>query len=207
MICYTKVWEVVVTYWPSTEPSIKRCTSVNNRCIRSKILEYHLDLWTWLNSVQMHAPTGSRWASNNYITRCHKRLESVSQFESVRVQFQLQLEIGCPWSENQLQTEGLGPQQSMVEQPSQDEEEVLLWSQEELWVDMWQSVPIPNSPFTHHQHQPFCNPFTTLLRIKCERYIFIKKCVRSFIEVIIMFLLTSAYIWVYNIVTDRSFRK
>ena len=78
---------VCVTYWPSTEPSIKRCTCVNkrkggNRCIRSKISEYHLDLWTWLNSVQMRTSTGSRWMSNNYITRCHRRLESV-QFEAV----------------------------------------------------------------------------------------------------------------------------
>ena len=34
-----------VTYWPSTELSIKRCTCVNNWCIRLKILGYHLDLW------------------------------------------------------------------------------------------------------------------------------------------------------------------
>ena len=72
-----------VAYWPSTEPSIKRCTCVNkqknsgNRCIRSKILEYHLDLWTWLNSV-MRTPTGSRQTSDNYITRCHRRLWSVA---------------------------------------------------------------------------------------------------------------------------------
>ena len=42
----------IVTYWPSTELSIKRCTCVNNRCIWSKILGYHLDLWTgwiWCN--------------------------------------------------------------------------------------------------------------------------------------------------------------
>ena len=37
---------------------------------------------------------------------------------------------------------------------------------------------ISNSPLTHNQHQPF--------QIKCERYIFIKKCVRSFIEVCIL---------------------
>ena len=99
-----------VTYWPSTEPSTKRCTCVNkqrnsgNRCIRSKISEYHLDLWTWLNSVQMRTPTGNRWVSNNYITRCHRRLESVRASE-----FQSQLEIGCPRSENQPLTENLGP--------------------------------------------------------------------------------------------------
>ena len=77
-----------VTYWRSTEPSIKRCTCVNkqrssgNRCIRSKISECHLDLWTWLNSVQMRTPTGSRWVSNNYIPRCHRWLVSVRGSES-----------------------------------------------------------------------------------------------------------------------------
>ena len=66
-----------VTLWPSAEPSIKRCTCVNNRNKRilSKISEYHLDLWTWSNSVQIRTPTGNRWVSNNYVTRCHKRLE------------------------------------------------------------------------------------------------------------------------------------
>ena len=76
---------VTVTYWPSTEPSIKRCMHLckyaeeqRNRCIRSKISEYHRDLWTWLNSVQMRTPTGSRWVWDNYITRCHRRLWAVS---------------------------------------------------------------------------------------------------------------------------------
>ena len=67
-----------VTYWPSTEQSIKRCTCVNNRCIWSRMAEYHLDLWTWLNSVQMRTTTGSRSTSNSYITRCQRRLESVA---------------------------------------------------------------------------------------------------------------------------------
>ena len=41
-----------VTYWPSTELSIKRCTCVNNRCIRSKISGYHLDLWKgWIRCI------------------------------------------------------------------------------------------------------------------------------------------------------------
>ena len=43
---------------------------------------------------------------------------------------------------------------------------MLLWS-EELGVNMWQAVSVSNSPLTHKKHQSF--------RIKCERYIFIKK--------------------------------
>ena len=59
------------------------------------------------------------WTSNNYITRCHRRLESiqfellsVGHFESVRVQFQLQLEsVGGQDASVRisLQTEGLQP--------------------------------------------------------------------------------------------------
>ena len=44
----------IVIYWPSTEPSIKRCTFVNK----------------WKNS-------GSRWKLDNNITRCPERFESV----------------------------------------------------------------------------------------------------------------------------------
>ena len=67
-ICTSKFYVLCfyVTYWPLTELSIKRCTCVNkqrnsgNKCIQSRMLEYHLDLWTWLNSGQMRTPTGSR---------------------------------------------------------------------------------------------------------------------------------------------------
>ena len=40
-------------------------------------------------------------------------------------------------------------------------------------------------------------PTSTLSRIKSERYIFIKKCVRSFIEVVIIVDYVSAYIYIY----------
>ena len=39
-------------------------------------------------------------------------------------------------------------------------------------------------------------PTLTLSRIKCERYIFIKKCVRSFIENVIIVDYVSAYTWI-----------
>ena len=128
-----KQWNIV-TYWPSNEPSIKRCTCVNkqrnsgNRCIRSRMLEYHLDQWTWLNSVQMSTPTGSRWVSNNYIIRCHRRLESVG--------VQVAVPVGDKMPEwGPAPDRGLGPSGPTVEHPSQNAKEVLLWS-EELWVNM-----------------------------------------------------------------------
>ena len=126
---------ICVTYWPSTEPSIKRCTCIdkrkNSETGESGRIYRNITLtcgrrwirWWW----QMRTPTGSRWVSDNYITRCHRRLGSV--------QLQFQLEIRCQRSENQLQTEGLGSQWPTVEQPSQNAKEVLLWS-EELGVNM-----------------------------------------------------------------------
>ena len=50
---FLNIWRVVI-YWPSTEPSIKRCTCVNKR-----------------------GNSGSRWMSDNYITRFRRRLGSV----------------------------------------------------------------------------------------------------------------------------------
>ena len=144
-----------VTYWPSTEPSIKRCTSVNkrNKCIRSKISKYHLDMWTWLNSMQMRTPTGGRSASNNYITRCHSRLESAGQFE-----FQLQLEsVGekMPnWEPAADRGLGLPVTHGWAAQPE--------WERSAAMVrgTLVQCVAVcPNSPLTHNQHQPFRNPF------------------------------------------------
>ena len=70
-------------------------------------------------------PTGVRCPSNNYITRCHRRLQLVSWSRSV--QFQWQLGIRCP-SDSQHQTEGWGPQWPTVEQLSLNAK-VLLWSE------------------------------------------------------------------------------
>ena len=85
-------------------------------CIRSRMSEYHLDLWTWLNlnSVQMCTPTGSRWMSNNYITRCRRRLGSVGVRVAVPVGDRCR-------SENQLQTEVLGPKDPRLSSPSECE--------------------------------------------------------------------------------------
>ena len=61
-----------------------------------------------------------------------------------------------------------------VEQPSSMRKKCC-YNTEELGVNMWQSVLSP----THFSHITNVNPFATLSRIKFERYIFIKKCVRS----------------------------
>ena len=141
--------------------------SGRNRCIRSKMSEYHLDLWTWLNSVQMRKHTGSRWMLNNYITRCHRRLEGVGVGVAVPVGVKMPEWEPAPDG-------GLVPSGPTVEQPIRMRKKCC-YGQRNLGVNMWQSVSVSNSPPTHNQLQPF--------RIKCERYIFlIKKRVRSFVH-------------------------
>ena len=73
------------------------------------------------------------------------------------------------------------------------------------FYDQWKfgSICGSLSPFpTHLSLITNINPFATLSRIKCVRYIFIKKCVRSFIEVIFIVDYVSACIcicmWLYN---------
>ena len=65
-----------------------------------------------------------------------------------------QLEIGCHRSENQLQTEDLGPQKPTVEQTCQNAKEVPLWS-EKLWFICSSLSPSP----THLSHTTNINPF------------------------------------------------
>ena len=170
---------MVVTYWPSTQLSIKRCTCLNNKCIRSRYRGITFTLWTWLNSVQ--TPTESRWPSKNYITRCHRQFEFVGvrgRQSSVRgSEFQSLLEIRCR-SDSQLQTEGLGPQDPGWA-AHQNEEEVLLLS-EELGVNMLQSLF--RLQLTSHT-QPFRNPFATYSRMKVWEVYFSKE-VCSFVIIV-----------------------
>ena len=150
--------------------------------------EYYLDLWTWLNSVQMRTLTGSRWTSNNYITRCHRRIEVVG------------IRVSVPVGDKMPEWEP-APDSGLGSSANQNAKEMLLWS-EELGVNMWQPPSISNSPLTYHKHQAY--------RIKCEGYIFIKKCVRSFTEVdiivdnvsaciCIIYMYTYSCMWLYNI--------
>ena len=173
-----------VTYWPSTEQSIKRCTCVNKRkyneigasgrryrnitltCGRGWIR------WWW----QMRTPAGSRWMLDNYITRCHRRLESVA----------VPVGEGCQRSENKLQTGefGLSVTHGWAAQPACKRSAAMVGRTLGQYV-----AACPRLQLTSHTQ-----PTSTLSRIKCERYIFIKKCVRSFTEVVVLVDYVSAYI-------------
>ena len=100
-----------------------------------------------------------------------------------------QLEVGCQRSENQLQIEGLGPQWPTVEQPSQDEKEVLLWS-EELWG---QYVAVCSClQLTSHTQ-----PTSILSRIVWEVYFYKEVCSLKFVIMFDYVLHIFVYVQLY----------
>ena len=113
--------------------------------------------------------TRSRWMPNNYITRCHRRLGLVG--------------VSCSWSSSCSSRQWepapdrrLGPSGPWLSSPAE-------WGRgaaivRGTWGPYVAVCSVSNSPLTH-------NPFATLSRIKCERYIFLKKCVRSSLLLII----------------------
>ena len=89
-----------------------------------------------------------------------------------------------------------------VEQPSRMRKKCC-YNTEELGVNMWQSVPSP----THLSHITNINPFATLSRIKCERYIFLKKCVRSSLLLTYVSVYSCICImWLYNKTSRHRFK-
>ena len=173
-----------VTYWPSTEPSIKRCTCVNKRknsetgAYGRRYRNFILTCgrrwirWWW----QMRTPTGSRWVSDNYITRCHRRFEPVAVPVGDRMPAEWEL----------APDRGVGPTvtHGWAAQPEYERSAAMVRR------TLGQYVAVcPCLQLTSHTQ-----PTSTLLRIKCERYIFIKKCVHSFIEAVTIVGYVSAYI-------------
>ena len=130
---------VCVIYWPSTEPSINRCTCVNKR-----------------------KNSGSRWTIDNNITRCADGLS--------------QLETEC-WSENQLQTEGFGPLVTPGWATPAKMRKKCCFGRGRTWVNI-AVLPCLHSFLTHKKHYLFENKV---------REIYIKKSIRSSVEVVIIF--------------------
>ena len=102
--------------------------------------------------------TGIRWVSNNYITWCHRKFKLVWSelllFEAVRTR---------PSRE-------LGPQGPWLSSPAEWERSAAIARRAGgQYVAVFVQSPI------HLSHITLSQPF----RIKCERYIFLKKCVRS----------------------------
>ena len=144
----------IVIYWPSTEPSIKRCACVNKR----------------MNS-------GSRWTLDNNITRCPDGSS--------------QLEKRCR-IENQLQTEGFAAlSDPRLSNPAKMRKKCC-YGRGRSWVNI-AVCPCLHSSLTHHRN---------IENKVWEIYIFIKKCVRSFIEVRILCLIMFLLIFVLRLYSN-----
>ena len=135
----------IVIYWPSTEPSIKRCTCINKQ-----------------------KNSGSRWALNNNITWTQMVWVSWRQDANVRISLQIEPSV----------THGRATSAKMRKKCCYGQKN---WGQNSCLS------PFPTN-LSHTSN-------ITLSRIKCEKYIFIKKCVCSFIEVRILCLIMFRIYW------------
>ena len=181
-----------VTYWPSTELSIKRCTCVN----KQKNSETGVSGWRYRNITltcghgwirwwwQMRTPTGSRWAWQLY--------NQVPQTAWV----------SSSWSKDASGVRTSSRQKAWalsdprLSSPARIRKKCC-YSQKNFGSICSSLSPSP----THLSH----TRNITLSRIKCERYIFIKKCVCSFIEVRHYVWLCSDYI--YNCICIMSIQQ
>ena len=136
----------VVTYWSSTQPSIKKHVHpvevIFFTCERVEI-------------DAIATPTGSRWVSNNDITRC----QGWSQLVRVRV--------AVRGSENQLPAEGLGPPDPRLSCPAEWKRTT---AKDRGTLGQYVAVcSVSNSPLTH-------NPFATLSNKVWEVYFSKEEC-------------------------------
>ena len=114
--------------------------------------------------VNKRKNSGSRWMSNKNIIR--------TQTAWVRGSWS-QLGTRC-WSESLRQTQGFEPSVTHGWATPAKMRKKCCYGQKNLG----QYVAVcPRLQLTSHKQ-----PTSTLSRIKCERYIFIKKCVRSFVH-------------------------
>ena len=155
----------------------------------------------------MRTPTWSRWMSNNYITRSHRRLEVVSwssRQQWVQVPVAVGVRVAVPVGDRMLAEwesapdRGLGPSVTLVEQLNRMRKKCCYGQRNfrSICSSLYQSP-------THLSHITNINPFATLSRIKCERYIFYKE-VRSFIILcwlhILCWLCFCLYMYMYCVV-------
>ncbi len=141
--------------WPSRQS--------RKRCIQSKTSDYSL------HRVRVEfganaTPTGSRWISNNHITRCHR------QFELVGVSF-----VAVRGDGSRLPAGGLSPRDPRLSSLAEWERGAA--KDRGTWGQYVAVCSVPNSPLTY-------NPFATLSN--SVRGIFcLKKCVRSSLPLIL----------------------
>ena len=102
--------------------------------------------WLWTGWIRCNCDaTGSKWTSNNYITRCHRR------FGWVGVSL-IGVWVAVRGSENQLPAEGLGPQDPRLSSPAEWERSAAIVRG--TWGQYVAVCSVSNSPLTHN---PFVN--------------------------------------------------
>ena len=112
--------------------SDEKCTCVNNRCIRSKISGDNLDCRRVELSANCDA-TGSRWMSNNHITRVWQEVS--------------ELERRC-WNENHVPVEA-GPPSPQLSSPGERERNAVIARRVGVGVNMLKFCSVSNSPLPH----------------------------------------------------------
>ena len=127
-----------VTYWPSTEMSIKKHVH--------PVEDIRVSPWPVAEFGAIATPTGSRWASNNYITGCHRRLELVG------VSYNWSLSCSSRQWEPAPDRGLAALSDPRLSSPAEWERSAAI---EELGVNMLQSVPSP----THLSHTTLSQPF------------------------------------------------
>ena len=136
---------------------------------------YHLDMWTgWI-----------RYGCNTHrkqmgFKKLYNPVPQTVQVSWSQLKFELQFEAVRPSTQQKawaLRTPGWAAQQN------EKRSAAIVRATGGQYVAV---CLVSNSPITH-------NPFATLSRIKCERYIFLKKCVRSSL-LLIMF----PHVYVYG---------
>ena len=105
-------WLVLNTFLIFLNIDLRPSCQSRNRCIRSKISRYNLDHGR-VEFGAIATPTGSRCSSNNYITWCHRQLES--ELESVSCSSS----CSSSCSENQLPAGSSGSQDPRLSSPAE----------------------------------------------------------------------------------------
>ena len=133
-----------VTYWTSTQPSIRKQVH-----LVENINIYNLDRG-WVEFAAIATLTGSRPTLNNYINRCHRRVELVG----VRVSWS-PICSSRQWEPSP--NRGLGNSGTPLEQPVEWERSAA--KDRGTWGQYVAVFSVSNSPLTHKPFATLSQPF------------------------------------------------
>ena len=179
-----------VTYWPSTEPSIKRCICVNKQ---KKAKQAHpvedIGISPWPVDVVEFGPDAYAYRKQVSIKQLYSQVPQTAWVS-------LATAVGASWRQDASVRTASRQRTWALSDPRLSSparmRKKCCYSQKNFGSICSSLSPSP----THHSHVTNINPFATLSRIKCERYIFYKEVcsfVRS-LKFVIIIDYVSAYI-------------